>query len=59
MAIKGKLRNSKWQDDQGNKRSSTQVNIDEITFLGKKEDSADVPKEEGPTPETEGREDPL
>jgi len=59
VAIKGKLRNRQWQDEQGNKRYSTQVNIDEITFLGKKEDSAAVPKEEGPTPETEGREDPL
>jgi single-strand DNA-binding protein len=59
IAIKGKLRNQRWQDEQGNKRKSTQVNIDEITFLGKKEDSAAVPKEEGPTPETEGRKDPF
>ena len=38
LAIKGKLRNSQWQDQQGNKRKTTQINIEEITFLGKKED---------------------
>ena len=54
LAIKGKLRNNQWQDEQGNKRKSTQVNIDEITFLGKKEDSAAVPKEEGPEDKPKG-----
>ena len=59
VAIKGKLRTQRWKDEQGNTRKSTQVNIDEITFLGKKEDYADGPKEEGSTPETEGRKDPF
>jgi single-strand DNA-binding protein len=46
IAIKGKLRTNKWQDEQGNKRSTTQVNVDEITFLGKKEDYEEKPKED-------------
>ena len=54
IAVKGKLRNQRWQDEQGNTRKTTQVNIDEITFLGKKEDSADVPKEEGPEDKPKG-----
>ncbi len=59
VAVKGKLRNQRWKDEEGNTRKTTQVNIDEITFLGKKENYADGPKEQGPTPETEGRKDPF
>ena len=58
IAIKGKLNTSKWQDEQGNPRYRTQVNLDEITFIGKKEDSADVPKEEEPEDKPK-RPDPL
>jgi len=54
VAVKGKLRNQRWKDEEGNTRKTTQVNIDEITFLGKKEDSADVPKEEGPEDKPKG-----
>jgi single-strand DNA-binding protein len=55
VAIKGKLRNRQWQDEEGNKRYSTQVNIDEITFLGKKED---YEKEAAPR-KWKGKDDPL
>jgi len=51
IGIKGKLKYRSWKDEQGNPRKSTQVNIDEITFLGKKEDYADGPKKEEPTKE--------
>jgi len=54
IAIKGKLRTNRWKDDQGNSRKTTQVNIDEITFLGKKEDFADGPKEEEPEDKPKG-----
>jgi len=59
LCIKGKLKHKGWKDKEGNHRKTTQVYIDVITFLGKKEDYADVPKEEGPTPETEVRKDPF
>jgi len=60
LAIKGRLRHNTWQDEQGNKRYSTQINIDEITFLGKKEDFADGPQDEEPsTKKWEGKDDPL
>lgn len=59
IAIKGKLKHKGWKDEEGNPRKTTQVNIDEVTFLGKKGDYVDVPKKEGPTPETEGKKDPF
>lgn len=54
LAIKGKLRTNKWQDEQGNKRSTTQIGIDEITFLGKKEDY-----DKEAAPKKYGEDDPL
>lgn len=59
IGIKGKLKHKGWKDKEGNPRKTTQVNIDEVTFLGKKEDIAAVPKEEEPTPETKENKDPF
>ena len=46
LCIKGKLYNRKWKDEEGNVKKFTSVNVDEITFLEKKEKFADEPKEE-------------
>ena len=54
LCIKGKLKYKQWKDEEGNYRKTTQVNIDEITFLGKKEDYADGPKEEEPEDKPKG-----
>lgn len=59
LCIEGKLKYRGWKDKQGNPRKTTQVHIDEITFLGKKESYAHVPKEEAPTAKTEGKKDPF
>jgi len=59
ICIKGKLKYRAWEDDQGNPRKTTQVNIDEITFLGKKGEYVDVPKKEGPTPGPKEIKDPF
>ncbi len=59
IGIKGKLKHKGWKDKEGNPRKTTQVNIDEVIFLGKKEDIAAVPKEEEPTPETKRKPDPF
>jgi len=48
IAIKGKLRTKRWKDKEGKSARTTQVDIDELTFLGKKGDYADGPKEEEP-----------
>ena len=48
LCIKGKLKHKGWKDKEGNPRKTTQVHIDVITFLGKKENYADGPKEEEP-----------
>ena len=31
--IEGKIKTRKWQDDKGNDRYSTEINVDEFTFL--------------------------
>jgi len=54
IAIKGKLRTKRWKDKEGKPARTTQVDIDEITFLGKKEDYADGPKEEEPEDKPKG-----
>jgi len=59
IGIKGKLKYRAWKDDQGNPRKTAQVNIDEITFLGKKEEYVEVPKEEGPAAGAKGKPDPF
>ena len=59
VAIKGKLRTKRWKDKEGRPARTNQVDIDEITFLGKKEDYADGPKEERPTAKTNEIKDPF
>jgi len=54
LCIKGKLKHKGWKDKEGNPRKTTQVYIDEITFLGKKENYADGPKEEEPEDKPKG-----
>lgn len=59
LCIQGKLKYRAWKDEEGNPRKTTQVNIDEITFLGKKGDYVNVPKKEGSTAETKAKKDPF
>ena len=59
LCIQGKLKYRSWEDEKGNPRKTTQVNIDEITFLSKKGESIEVPKEEGPTAKANGKKDPF
>ena len=39
MLIEGYLRNNSWQDQQGNKRTKTEVNADNVYFADSKRDS--------------------
>jgi len=59
ICIKGKLKYRAWKDDQGNPRKTTQVNIDEIIFLGKKGEHVDLPKEEGPAAQAKPKKAPF
>ena len=54
LNITGKLKYRGWKDKEGNPRKTTQVHIDVITFLGKKENYADGPKEEEPEDKPKG-----
>ena len=53
--LEGKIKTRKWQDESGNDRYSTEVNVDEFTFLTTKNTS------EGtlPTSEPKGKKDDL
>ena len=54
LCIQGKLKYRSWKDEEGNPRKTAQVYIDVITFLGKKENYADGPKEEEPEDKPKG-----
>ena len=53
--LEGKIKTRKWQDESGNDRYSTEVNVDEFTFLTTKNTSEGTP----PTSEPKGKEDDL
>jgi single-strand DNA-binding protein len=40
--IEGKLRTRSWQDREGNKRTTTEIEAQNIILLGKREESAEV-----------------
>lgn len=53
VCIRGYLTNREWQDKQGNKRISTEIIAEEITFVGGKESSTEA-KNEAYTPSAYG-----
>ena len=66
--LEGKIRTRSWQDREGNKRYTTEIEARNIILLGKKEEgleeeqypeslSTDFPEEEQPEPKKEGEED--
>jgi single-strand DNA-binding protein len=59
--IEGKLRTRSWQDRDGNKRSTTEVEAQNIILLGKREETAEVepfPSAEGPSADISMDEEP-
>ena len=56
--IRGSLKTDKWEDKDGNKRSTLKVRVQEFDFVGKKGDSKPAatteakPEPDEPTPET-------
>ena len=69
VCIEGKLRTRSWQDREGNKRYTTEIEALSIVLLGRKDDSYGgggypdqdtsdfTPPEKGPAPESGGEED--
>ena len=45
VAVDGKLRSRSWQDHDGKRRSSVEVNADSVEFLSRSDDTADAPFE--------------
>ena len=50
--IEGKIRNRKWEDKDGNTRYTTEILADNMTMLGKKEDSSAEKTETTPEQES-------
>jgi single-strand DNA-binding protein len=50
--IEGKIRNRKWEDKEGNTRYTTEILGDNMTMLGKKEDSSAEKTETTPEQES-------
>jgi len=67
--LEGKLRTRSWQDREGNKRYTTEIEAQNITLLGKREEEvedqdysqpkplSDLPEDEAKKPEKEGEEE--
>jgi single-strand DNA-binding protein len=51
--LEGKLRTRTWQDKEGNKRSTTEIEAQNIILLGKKGDFEEKPREEPESPPSE------
>ena len=47
--VEGKLRTRKWQGDDGADRYTTEVNVDEFTFLSTKKDSGNNVEQNTPS----------
>lgn len=43
ILVCGKLNNRKWEDRQGNKRTTTEIVADEVSFAGRKEKNDSLP----------------
>jgi len=59
--IEGKLRTRSWQDREGNKRTTTEIEAQNIILLGKREESVEVepfPSEPAATVESPAEEEP-
>jgi len=52
ILVEGRLRTDKWQDRDGNQRSTTKVHAMSITLLGRREESAESNAPRGPSPGT-------
>ena len=59
IQVTGKLRHRSYPGNDGRRQWITEVYADEITFLGKKGDYPEVPKEEEPAPERDEKKDPF
>jgi len=62
--IEGKIRNRKWEDKEGNTRYTTEILADNMTMLGKKEDSSaekteTIPEQESIPQEEKGDDLPF
>jgi single-strand DNA-binding protein len=60
--IEGSLQTREWDDNEGNKRKSTEIRVREVTFLGgKKKENGTVPESWGgePQPPAQGNAGPI
>lgn len=51
LGVTGRLEQRRWEDDSGQKRSMVQIVVDNVTFVGKREDKAGGQRDETPPPE--------
>jgi len=56
--IEGRIKTRKWQDDKGNDRYSTEINVQEFTFLSTKK-TIEGGEAEAPTPEADNSDLPF
>ena len=57
--VEGKIKNRKWQAEDGTDRYSTEINVDEFTFLTTKKSAEGATPDEQPPTQPSSKEDDL
>ena len=57
--VEGKIKNRKWQAEDGTDRYSTEINVDEFTFLTTKKSAEGATPSEQPPAQPPSKEDDL
>jgi len=59
VLITGKNKTSSWEDDYGNKRYTTEVQVKTVEFLGNRDDRSEPPAEESDHPDPDFNDDDV
>ncbi len=59
ICIEGKIRTEKWEDKEGNARTSVKIRVDRIELLGKRREEVEAKAEQEAEQDPKGKKKPL
>jgi single-strand DNA-binding protein len=59
ICIEGKIRTEKWEDKEGNARTSVKIRVDRIELLGKRREEVEAKAEQEAKQDPKGKKKPL
>lgn len=59
ICIEGKIRTEKWEDKEGNARTSVKIKVERIELLGKRREEVEAKAEQEAKQDTKGKKKPL